>query len=172
MVDRLRQLPRWYLKFARSLRHGMTHLMVHYTRVQGGMPYVDEALAVARATSSALTLIFMNRFGSRAIQLSPISPSTSNAMEPGSTAFQEDIGLYSTQLARLQRLRGDLPGAAESTRQSIATLRALTTTNPAQTGWQRELAEAYTEQAEQSIAAGEPEEAATGSLRAALAIAS
>jgi len=35
--------------FARSVRHGVTHLMVHYTRVQGGMPYVDEALAVARA---------------------------------------------------------------------------------------------------------------------------
>ena len=54
--------------------------------------------------------------------------------------------------------------------QIYATLRALTTTNPAQTGWQRELAEAYTEQAEQSIAAGDPEEATTGSLRAALAI--
>ncbi|MGI4779407.1 MAG: amidohydrolase family protein [Janthinobacterium lividum] len=35
--------------FARSLRHGVTHLMVHYTRVQGGMPYVDEVRAVARA---------------------------------------------------------------------------------------------------------------------------
>lgn len=35
--------------FARSLRHGVTALMVHYTRVQGGLPYVDEALAVARA---------------------------------------------------------------------------------------------------------------------------
>ena len=35
--------------FARSVRHGVTNLMVHYTRVQGGLPYVDEALAVARA---------------------------------------------------------------------------------------------------------------------------
>lgn len=35
--------------FARSVRHGVTALMVHYTRVQGGMPYVDEAVAVARA---------------------------------------------------------------------------------------------------------------------------
>jgi len=35
--------------FARSLRHGVANLMVHYTRVQGGMPYVDEAEAVARA---------------------------------------------------------------------------------------------------------------------------
>lgn len=35
--------------FARSVRHGVTNLMVHYTRAQGGMPYVDEALAVARA---------------------------------------------------------------------------------------------------------------------------
>lgn len=35
--------------FARSVRHGVTNLVVHYTRVQGGMPYVDEALAVARA---------------------------------------------------------------------------------------------------------------------------
>lgn len=35
--------------FARSLRNGVVELMVHYTRVQGGMPYVDEAAAVARA---------------------------------------------------------------------------------------------------------------------------
>lgn len=35
--------------FARSVRNGVAHLMVHYTRVQGGMPYVDEARAVARA---------------------------------------------------------------------------------------------------------------------------
>ncbi len=35
--------------FARSVRHGVTSLMVHYTRVQGGRKYVDEALAVARA---------------------------------------------------------------------------------------------------------------------------
>lgn len=37
--------------FARSVRHGVANLMVHYTRVQGGMPYVDEARAVARAAS-------------------------------------------------------------------------------------------------------------------------
>lgn len=35
--------------FARSLRQGVGSLMVHYTRVQGGMPYEAEALAVARA---------------------------------------------------------------------------------------------------------------------------
>jgi 5-methylthioadenosine/S-adenosylhomocysteine deaminase len=35
--------------FARSVRHGVANLMVHYTRVQGGMPYADEAAAVARA---------------------------------------------------------------------------------------------------------------------------
>ncbi|MBU1361185.1 MAG: amidohydrolase family protein [Gammaproteobacteria bacterium] len=35
--------------FARSVRHGVANLMVHYTRVQGGMPFVDEAAAVARA---------------------------------------------------------------------------------------------------------------------------
>lgn len=37
--------------FARSVRHGVANLMVHYTRVQGGMAYVDEAAAVARAAS-------------------------------------------------------------------------------------------------------------------------
>lgn len=35
--------------FARSVRHGVANLMVHYTRVQGGMPYIDEARAVSRA---------------------------------------------------------------------------------------------------------------------------
>jgi len=35
--------------FARSVRRGVARLMVHYTRVQGGRPYVDEVQAVARA---------------------------------------------------------------------------------------------------------------------------
>lgn len=35
--------------FARSVRRGVAQAMVHYTRLQGGMPYVDEAMAVARA---------------------------------------------------------------------------------------------------------------------------
>ncbi|MBC7621597.1 MAG: amidohydrolase family protein [Candidatus Saccharibacteria bacterium] len=35
--------------FARAVRGGVAQLMVHYTRAQGGMPYVEEAHAVARA---------------------------------------------------------------------------------------------------------------------------
>jgi 5-methylthioadenosine/S-adenosylhomocysteine deaminase len=35
--------------FARSARGGVGYLMVHYTRVQGIMPYIQEASAVARA---------------------------------------------------------------------------------------------------------------------------
>jgi 5-methylthioadenosine/S-adenosylhomocysteine deaminase len=35
--------------FARSVRGGVGYLMVHYTRVQGTMPYLQEANAVARA---------------------------------------------------------------------------------------------------------------------------
>lgn len=35
--------------FARSLKKGVTSLMVHYTRLQGGLPFEQEALAVARA---------------------------------------------------------------------------------------------------------------------------
>ena len=41
-------------------------------------------------------------------------------MEPGSTLFQEDVGLYSAQLARLLRLHGDTAGAADSAAQSLA----------------------------------------------------
>ncbi len=35
--------------FARSARRGVAALMVHYTRIQGTLPYLEEALAVARA---------------------------------------------------------------------------------------------------------------------------
>ena len=35
--------------FARSVRGGVAQVMVHYTRVQGGRPYIDEVQAVARA---------------------------------------------------------------------------------------------------------------------------
>lgn len=36
---------------ARSARNGVANVMVHYTRAQGGMPYVDETRAVAKAAS-------------------------------------------------------------------------------------------------------------------------
>ncbi len=35
--------------FARSVRRGVAQAMVHYTRLQGGRPYVEEVQAVARA---------------------------------------------------------------------------------------------------------------------------
>lgn len=36
--------------FARSVRHGVANLMMHYTRVQGGTSYVDEVRTIARAS--------------------------------------------------------------------------------------------------------------------------
>lgn len=66
----------------------------------------------------------------------------------------QGLGLYSTQLARMQRLRSGLSGAVVLTDASLAMLRSAVARDAAQPGWQRELAEALIEQAEQAIASG------------------
>ena len=92
------------------------------------------------------------------------------AIEPRSTAFQEDIGLYATQLARMQRLRGNPEDASRLIGQAQLTLQALIAKDSAQPAWQRELAEAFIEQAEQAVPRGHRDQRAINLLRKALAI--
>ncbi len=75
------------------------------------------------------------------------------ALESGSTAFQEDRGLYATQLARLLRTTGNEVEAAALSRKGIHDLAALVGQSPDNPGWVRELAEARIEQAEQAAQA-------------------
>jgi len=90
-------------------------------------------------------------------------------MEPKSTAFQEDAGLYSTQLARLLRTKGDLAGADALSGRAASIFEAMTQKDAGNTGWQRELAETKVERAEQSLALGRPD-VARAQAESALAI--
>jgi hypothetical protein len=83
------------------------------------------------------------------------------ALEPNATDVQEDIALYSSQLARLNRLNGNPTAAHNLLAQSLAAFFALTKHDPSNMSWQRELAEAQLEQAEQSRADGQLEVALT-----------
>jgi len=80
-------------------------------------------------------------------------------IDPDSTSFQEDVALYSYQLARLLRLRGDHAGAEELVARAISELLAMTRQDKGNAGWQRELAEARIEQAELTRAAGRIDDA-------------
>ena len=78
--------------------------------------------------------------------------------------------LYSIQLARLQRLNGDMAAARTATAASIPIFLALVKKDPTNTRWQRELVEAQLEQAAQQRAIGHADVAfETGTGHAAAA---
>lgn len=93
-----------------------------------------------------------------------------SAMEPGSTDYRRDVGLYALQLARVEWQTGNADAAHLLVQESLKTLDALVKTSPDQPAWQRDLAEAMTERAEQAIATGKPSGEATALLRDALEI--
>ncbi len=80
-------------------------------------------------------------------------------VDASSTAFQEDAGLYSTQLARWVRVAGDAPGSATPGASALANrglqvLERLTRQDPGNASWQRELADALIEKAQQAHGSG------------------
>lgn len=89
--------------------------------------------------------------------------------DPDNTEFQDLAALYSTQLARLMRLDGNLPKANVLNARSLATLSALIRKDPSNSAWQSDYAAARTEQAAQSRAAGNLR-AAVAQTRSALEI--
>jgi tetratricopeptide (TPR) repeat protein len=96
------------------------------------------------------------------------------AVEASSTAFQEDAGLYSTQLARWLRVAGDAPGSSRPDASALAdrglqVFERLTRRDPGNAGWQRELAEALIEQAQQTHDSGRSADA-RAQVQRALAI--
>lgn len=82
------------------------------------------------------------------------------------TSLQERLGLYSTQLARLQRQNGALPAAQTLTAHSIAILRALAQKDPTNHIGQSYYAGALTEQAAESLDANQPSAAHKQAQRA------
>lgn len=79
--------------------------------------------------------------------------------DPHNSGIQEDLAHYAQQLARLKRLNGDLASAQQLNAQSLSILSDLVKQDPTAAGLQRELAEAQTEQAAQSLAAGQADAA-------------
>jgi len=76
-------------------------------------------------------------------------------VDPGQAEFQEYAALYSSQLARLKRLRGDTREAATLSAHGIGIFATLTRQDAGNVYWKQEFAEAQTEQAAQSLASGQ-----------------
>lgn len=87
-------------------------------------------------------------------------------IEANGTFFLEDAGLYGTQLAHWLHVRGDAAGAATQMSHAMAVLEQLTRQDPSNVGWQRELAEARIEHADQLSAAGQLDPARLRALQA------
>jgi len=92
-----------------------------------------------------------------------------HALEPDSAFFQEDVALYSTQLARLRRLQGDLAAARALANESVVAFDGLLAKDANDPARQRGRAEALVEQSEQAVANGDTQ-AAGALLRAALQV--
>jgi tetratricopeptide (TPR) repeat protein len=125
-------------------------------------------LLITRATlGRTLALVGQPDDGANLLLMALDEARRLRAMEPGSTEFQADVGLYALQLARVERQRGNAAMAAELVQESQQMLDALVAANRDQPAWQRDRAQALTERAEQAIAGGARDDAAI-SLRQAL----
>jgi tetratricopeptide (TPR) repeat protein len=91
--------------------------------------------------------------GTRDLQQSVAWAKQLMQFDPHDTDFADDFALYSTQLARLQRLQGNLSTARTLNAGAIAILSALTRKHPGN-GYESDYATALIEQAEQSRADG------------------
>jgi tetratricopeptide (TPR) repeat protein len=89
--------------------------------------------------------------------------------DPDNTDFLDLAALYSTQLARLKRLDGNLPEASVLNAKSLTTLSTLISKDPSNSAWQSDYAVARIEQAAQSRATGN-RGAALAQARSALKI--
>lgn len=87
-------------------------------------------------------------------------------IEANATTILEDAGLYGTQLAYWLRVHGDAAEARVQLSRAMAVLSELTRQDPSNVGWQRELAEAKIEQAEQFRSADELGQASKQSAQA------
>ncbi|MHA6205282.1 TIR domain-containing protein [Dyella soli] len=79
--------------------------------------------------------------------------------EPKSTSFRAKVALYSTQLARLRRLTGELDAARQLSASARDIFGDMTRQDPSNAEWQQGDAEARLEQAAQFHAAGQTAEA-------------
>ncbi len=129
-----------------------------------------EKLAITRATlGRTLALAGDVETGMHNLRQAVEIVAQLKVVDPNNASVQEDGALYAGQLSRLLRLGGDLPAAEVLATQSISIFRALVKQDQANTAWQRELAEAQLEQAEQSRALGRAD-AARAQAKAALAM--
>jgi eukaryotic-like serine/threonine-protein kinase len=121
----------------------------------------DAMLTVRAILGRTLALAGSDDIGMHHLQQAVDMASGLLKNNPGNSDFQGDLVRYAVQLARLKRLNGDLASARALTAQSLSMLPGLVRESPTDAGLLRELAEAQTEQAAESLADGQTEVART-----------
>ncbi|WP_445144908.1 TIR domain-containing protein [Dyella sp. Tek66A03] len=127
----------------------------------------DEVLMVRATLGCTLALAGEDDTGVQHLQQAVQMATTLVKLDSHNSDFQRDLAHYAQQLARLKRLNGDLASAQALTAQSLSIFSALVRDSSADASLQRELAEAQTEQAAESLAAGQVD-AARAQVQAAL----
>ncbi|HEY9110656.1 MAG TPA: TIR domain-containing protein [Rhodanobacteraceae bacterium] len=132
--------------------------------------YQRENVLRARATlGRTLSLAGDCRTGIPDLRQAVAMAAAQSKADPHNASSQEFMALYSSQLARLERATGDLPTARMLTVKAIAIFTALTKKDPSNDDWKMEYAEALTEQAAETQA-GENKNDARRLARTALDI--
>ena len=112
-------------------------------------------LVIGRATlGRTLGLAGQAKEGIPLVRMAVDEARALRAMEPGSTLFQSNLGLYALQLASLEGQEGNTEEASQLAKESLGIFDTLIKTSPDQAAWQRNRAEALTERARQTIDAG------------------
>jgi tetratricopeptide (TPR) repeat protein len=115
--------------------------------------YQRENVLRARATlGRTLSLAGDCRTGIPDLRQAVAMAAAQSKADPHNASSQEFMALYSSQLARLERATGDLPTARVLTVKAIAIFTALTKKDPSNDDWKMEYAEALTEQAAETQA--------------------
>jgi hypothetical protein len=115
----------------------------------------DRLLALSRATVGR-TLALTGAVDAGITQLSQAADGMTRLLitDPGNTTFQQDEGLYALQLAHWRRVAGQVESARPLAAHGMAIFERLTRQDAANSDWQRGLASARLEQAEQADAQG------------------
>lgn len=114
----------------------------------------EATLAVRAILGRTLALAGNDRAGIQYLRQAVRMATELVKVDPQNAGFLDDEALYSTQLARLQRLNGNLPVARTLTARSLSILVPLVHQDPTNSYFQSDLAAARTEQAAQSLAQG------------------
>jgi tetratricopeptide (TPR) repeat protein len=127
----------------------------------------DAALMVEAILGRTLALAGADEAGMRRMQQAVDMAKDLVTNHPDNADFRQDLARYSTQLARLKRLNGELAAASALSARSLASVIPLLQQSPSEAALQRLHGEILSEQSAESLASGNLQDARKQAQQAA-----